>query len=278
MEIDNAGLTKIILWTYPVIIGQGIIVLESLRILPAEFRVWRRALKRRRFNAAEIMFLVIKYFAIVGYCLDIVFRTTTWLTTGRQCYIAHYLSTFFILFDTTLVALAIAWRTYIIFQCNRKIYWILSLALAGQLALSMWTMTRVTKVSKSSSDVVTMKLMPTLPLARSMLLLMAIAMPTTLTQSTSEYIFSWLCSCTLLTVAMPLRIPTMKLALPYYLLYNALYDLLVTAAATRHLIKSTGASFGVSEISRVLFYNNIHYVSTEVSNRRMQPADCLSLS
>jgi hypothetical protein len=53
----------------------------------------------------------------------------------------------------------------------------------------------------------------------------------------------------------------MKLALPYYLLYNAFYDLLVTAAATRHLIKSTGASFGVSEISRVLFYNNIHYVS-----------------
>jgi hypothetical protein len=63
------------------------------------------------------------------------------------------------------------------------------------------------------------------------------------------------------------RIPTMKLSLPYYLMYNGFYDLIVTAAATRHLIKSTGASFGVSEISRVLFYNNIHYVSLAVVSK-----------
>jgi hypothetical protein len=158
VEIDNAGITKIILFAYPIIIGQGAILLESLRILPAEFRIWRRAIKRRRFNAAEILFLVIKYFAIVGYVLDALYRNSTWLTTGRACYLTHYISTFFILFDTSLVALAIAWRTYIIFRCNRKVYWVLSVALAGQIALSMWAMTRILKVSSSHYKSVFMSL------------------------------------------------------------------------------------------------------------------------
>lgn len=220
IQMDNAMLTKVILFSYPVILGQGIIALESLRILPAEFRIWRRAWKRGRFNAAEYMFLAIKYFALVGFICDVIFRTTTFLTSARQCYITHYVSTFFILFDTTLVALAIAWRTYIIFQCNRKVYWLLSLALAGQFALSMWSMVRVTKVNALNDGYCEAH------------------------YPKSHY-----------------NVPTMQLALPYFLMYNVFYDLLVTAAATRHLVKSTGASFGVSEISRVLFYNNVHYVS-----------------
>ena len=93
-----------------------------------------------------MMFLGIKYFAVIGYTCDAVVHSSTLLKTGKGCYDTHYISLFCIFFATSLVALAIAWRTYIIFQCTRRIYWILCVALCIQLSLSMWTMSLQYKV------------------------------------------------------------------------------------------------------------------------------------
>ena len=147
IEVDSADLNHFMLWNYPTVIGQTIILLEAIRVLPAEIRIYRRAWKRRRFNAAETLFLAMKYLAILGWTLDAVVRATPYLPSARSCYTTHYIAYFCILFATSLVALAIAWRTYIIFQCNRTVYWILAVALSGQVALSMWSVTMQIKVS-----------------------------------------------------------------------------------------------------------------------------------
>ena len=55
-------------------------------------------------------------------------------------------------------------------------------------------------------------------------------------------------------------LPRVRQSAPWYLSYNVLYDLLISIASTYHLAKSAGAPFGLSNISRTLFYNNIHYV------------------
>lgn len=151
-EVDGVFLNKFMLWNYPTVIGQTIILLEAVRVLPAEIRIYRRAWKRRRFNAAETLLLAMKYLAILGWTLDAVVRETPYLPSARSCYTTHYVAYFCILFATSLVALAIAWRTYIIFQCNRTVYWILAVALSGQIALSMWSVTMQIKVSGISAE------------------------------------------------------------------------------------------------------------------------------
>jgi len=55
--------------------------------------------------------------------------------------------------------------------------------------------------------------------------------------------------------------PVYKRASPYFLMYNVFFDFGISLASGYHLWKSSGAAFGLSKISRVLFYNNIHYVS-----------------
>lgn len=221
IELTTAELNHIILWSYPSIVGHAIIFLESLRTIPAEWRMWSRIWKRKRMNAAEIMFMAIKYFAILGYACDAVVRATTLMKSGQGCYRVHYTSMFGIFFATFLVALAIAWRTYIIFQCRKSVYWSFFAALCIQFSLSMSTMAMQYKYNLLEDGYC-------------------------ITKHSAAYY---------------LKVPPHKLILPWYLLYNGIYDFCVTAAATRHLVKTMGAPRGVSEVGRVLFQNNVHYVS-----------------
>ncbi|UZJ51639.1 hypothetical protein CBS101457_000959 [Exobasidium rhododendri] len=219
MEVDNDWLNLFLWSSYPYVFAQSIVLLELIRILPAEIRMWMRAIKRRRPNAAEAMFFAIKYFAIIGFVGSAVVRQTKLPKDVWQCSAPDRVGFIFTYLSTSVVAAAIAWRCYIIFQCSRKVYWMLIAVLTVQVSLSMWA---------AVSQLVT----------------------NTLTDGWCDLDYS----------PELLNPPVYKRASPYYLIYNVIFDLTVSAISAYHLVRNSGAAFGLSQVSRVLFYNNIHYV------------------
>jgi len=139
IEVDNDWLSNFMLVSYPFIIAQGLIMMECIRILPAEIRMVMRIIKRKRPNAAEVLFFTIKYFAIIGYVGNAVVRDTKYPKTILQCKMVDTVGYVFTFLSTSAVAATIAWRCYIIFQCRRRVYWMLIIALAIQISLSVWT-------------------------------------------------------------------------------------------------------------------------------------------
>lgn len=58
-------------WNLVVIIAQVVLVAEVVRTFPAEIRMMCRVVRRRKPNMAEMLFLSIKYLALLGVVFDI---------------------------------------------------------------------------------------------------------------------------------------------------------------------------------------------------------------
>lgn len=104
-----AFLNFIVLLLYPTIAAQTIILLEAIRTVPAEFRMYRRAWLRKRFNAAEILFITIKYMSLFAFICDALIENSSYIKTGEGCYAFHTMYYTFMLLSVSFVAIAIAW-------------------------------------------------------------------------------------------------------------------------------------------------------------------------
>lgn len=102
-------LNVIVTMMYPSIAAQMVILLECIRTVPAEVRMYRRAWIRKRFNAAEVLFFAIKYMSLFAFICDALIENTSYIKSGGVCYAIHSMYYTFMLLSVSLVAVAIAW-------------------------------------------------------------------------------------------------------------------------------------------------------------------------
>lgn len=109
--------------------------------------MYARIYKRKRINIAEILFLMIKYIALLAFiCEAITDFTSGWLT-ARGCLVLTWIYEVGLYFTSTLISCALAWRCYVIFQRRHRVGLYLLIGLSTQLSMAMVTAAAQLKVS-----------------------------------------------------------------------------------------------------------------------------------
>lgn len=96
-------------YAYPNAAAQVIILMEAIRTIPAEIRMYKRAIHRKRLNAAESLFLIIKYTAILAWTCNALIENSSFLPNLLACQVIHNMFYYCMFFDVFLVAVAISW-------------------------------------------------------------------------------------------------------------------------------------------------------------------------
>lgn len=96
-------------FAYPNVAAQIIILMEAIRTIPAEIRMYRRAFRRGRLNAAESLFLTIKYVAIMAWTCNALIENSSYLPNILTCKVVHTIFYYGMFLDVFFVAVAIAW-------------------------------------------------------------------------------------------------------------------------------------------------------------------------
>ncbi|CEH12387.1 hypothetical protein CBOM_00375 [Ceraceosorus bombacis] len=222
-----AYLNHAISWTYPIIAAQVIAMLECVRVLPAEVRMIMRAYKRRRLNAAEMLFFMIKYATVLSFSLDLTIQLTQLLQSDDACLGASWASLFFLFFASSTVVASLCWRAHIIFHRSLFSRNLLCIGLLVQIGISIYTLSKQGKFDTLFSD------------------------------GTAAY-------CNLRSQVDPVLAsrpppPWYSLSAPWFLLYNTLFDGIIVATTTWRLLKAARGPTGFASISKRLFANGIQY-------------------
>ncbi|CDR88090.1 uncharacterized protein SPSC_03676 [Sporisorium scitamineum] len=216
-------------WNLPVIIAQTLLVAEIIRTYPAELRMFTRLLARRKPNMAEIFFVLIKYLALIGVTLDILVMMTFAARTNFDCASWAWTSSTVYFLCSSLVFCVVGWRARIIFRTSRLASWLLVVGLVGQFAVAMWTNWRVSK-----ADALT-------PAGTC-----APAAQVHGGGGGDEE---------------GLTIRFWQSSTFWFLLYNTVFECVVLVACCVRLKRTSSGPGGLTQIARVLFFNNVHYMA-----------------
>ncbi|PWN54087.1 hypothetical protein IE53DRAFT_392994, partial [Violaceomyces palustris] len=218
-SVTHDLLTKTVNLCIPMVAGQVIVFLEALRTIPAEVRLINRINERKKMNLAEIMFFL--YCAIVSYTLDVILESTKIPTSSKQCKDMGLAMAFFRMLCSTLVVSTIAWRTLIIFRNKAKVKYILIAAVSAHFALAMITMVRNVRFD--------------------------FLHPGGYCDGSQAY-----------NVARQ-KFKWYQASSVWFVFYNIVLDASMTLATCIRLWKTARGPMGFARISRIIFYNNIHY-------------------
>ncbi|KAL9939122.1 hypothetical protein V8E36_001935 [Tilletia maclaganii] len=203
----------------PVIASQTLLVAELIRKLPVDIRMGNRAYKRGRFNASELLYFSITAFALVAIILDCLLQESTALGTPKGCRMTSTASIFLWYASSTLVAAALAWRTYVIFGRGRLAgRWLLG-------GLTIQTTAMITAVCRAHKYII-------------------------LNDGYCDFD---------VTQFLDLRKPWYHLASPWFVLINFLFDVSTVAASTWKLVTSARSPLGFSGLARILIANGVQY-------------------
>ncbi|SJX61460.1 uncharacterized protein SRS1_10528 [Sporisorium reilianum f. sp. reilianum] len=215
-------------WNLPIIITQTLLVAEIIRTYPAELRMLTRLVQRKKPNMAEIFFVLIKYLALVAVTLDILVMMTFAPQTDFDCRSWAWTSSTLYFVCSTLVFCVVGWRARIIFRTCRVASYLLAVGLVGQFSVAMWTNTRVSKV-----DALT-------PAGTCAPAAQMHGGPNANAALTIKF---WQSSTF------------------WFLLYNTLFESAVMLACCVRLKRTSSGPMGLTQIAKVLFVNNVHYMA-----------------
>lgn len=215
-------------WNLPVMIAQALLVAEIVRTYPAEIRMLLRLWQRRKPNMAEIFFILIKYLTLVAVICDILVNETFAAKSNFHCRSWAWTSSTFYFVCSTLVFCVVGWRARIIFRTSRLASYLLSAGLVAQFAVSMWTNYRVDK-----ADALTPA---------------GTCAPSAQVHGSPEGNAS-------------LHIRFWESSTFWFLLYNTVFEMAVMIACCLRLKRTSSGPGGLTQIARVLFFNNVHYMA-----------------
>ncbi|KAE8264245.1 hypothetical protein A4X03_0g1090 [Tilletia caries] len=205
----------------PVIAAQTLLVGEIIRKVHVDYRMGVRARKRGHLNVSELLYMTIKCFAIVAVILDCVLQESTILATPKACHAASSASTFLWYTSSTLVAAALAWRTYIIFGRSRRALRLLLGGLALQFTMTILAICKTHKLMLIDDGYC----------------------------DYDEEQF------------MDLKRPWYHLAAPWFIFVTFLFDASVVTASTYKIVSGARSPLGFSALARVLITNGVQYAA-----------------
>ena len=209
-------------------IAQALLVAEVVRTYPAEIRMILRLCQRRKPNMAEIFFVLIKYLTLIAVILDILVTETFAAKSEFDCRSWAWTSSTFYFVCSSLVFCVIGWRARIIFRPSPLAGYLLSAGLVVQFAIAMWTNYRVDKADALS---------PAGTCAPHAQVHGSAA------GNEALHIRFWQSSTF------------------WFLLYNTVFESTVMIACCLRLKRTSSGPGGLTQIAKVLFFNNIHYMA-----------------
>ncbi|SPO21497.1 uncharacterized protein UTRI_00984_B [Ustilago trichophora] len=215
-------------WNLPTMIAQTLLVAEILRTYPAEIRMLLRLCQRKKPNMAEIFFVLIKYLALIAVILDILVTETFAAKSDFDCRSWAWASSTFYFVCSSLVFCVIGWRARIIFRTSQLASYLISAGLAVQIGIALWTNYRVSKADALSP--------------------------------------AGTCAPSAQIHGSPdgnegLRIRFWQSSTFWFLLYNTVFEMAVMLACCLRLKKTSSGPGGLTQIAKVLFFNNVHYMA-----------------
>lgn len=214
-------------WNLPIMIAQGLLVAEIVRTYPAEIRMILRLWKRKKPNMAEIFFIMIKYLTLIAVIFDILVTETFAAKSDFDCRSWAWTSSTFYFLCSSLVFCVIGWRARIIFRTSQLATYLISAGMVGQFVVAMWTNSRVEK-----ADTLT----PAGTCAP------ADQVHGSAASNPSLHIHFWESSTF------------------WFLLYNTIFELSLLVACCLRLKRTSSGPNGLTQIAKVLFVNNVHYM------------------
>lgn len=214
-------------WNLPLMIAQTLLVAEIIRTYPAEIRMLMRVYQRKKPNMAEIFFVLIKYLTLIAVICDILVTETLAAKSDLACRWWAWTSSTFYFLCSTLVFCVIGWRARIIFRTRKLATYLITAGLVGQLAIAMWANTRISKADALS------------PAGTCAPSAQVHGSPD---DNESLHIHFWGSSTF------------------WFLFYNTIFDLAILIACCLRLKKTSSGPNGLTQIAKVLFVNNVHYI------------------
>ncbi|KAE8215846.1 hypothetical protein CF327_g953 [Tilletia walkeri] len=203
----------------PVVAAQTLLIAEIIRKIPVDYRMGSRAKERGRLNVSELLYFSIKSFALVAVILDCVLQESTAITSGEACKAASGASTFLWYTSSTLVAAAVAWRTYIIFGRSAIALRLLLIGLLMQFTVT------IAAVCKTHKFLV-------------------------INDGYCDYDPHQFAD---------LKRPWYQLAAPWFVFVNFLFDMSMVGASTWKIVSAAKSPLGFSGLARVLILNGVQY-------------------
>ncbi|KAK0547081.1 hypothetical protein OC846_005010 [Tilletia horrida] len=224
-SLTIAWMNAIVKQQIPVIASQVLLVTELVRKVCVDFRMINRARKRGRPNLSELLYFTIKIFALGAVLTDIMLQESNSWTSGRACYATSKLSDLLWYLSSTWVAVALAWRTYVIFGRSVVVLRILCCGLACQIALV------IASVAKAHAYKATDRGYCDYSLAQHV-------------EEETTFYLEWY-----------------QLASPWLIFVNLVFDASTVVASTWKLIASARGPLGFSELAKVLVTNGVQYAA-----------------
>lgn len=209
-------------------IAQTLLIAEIVRTYPAEIRLLLRLVARRKPNMAEIFFFLIKYLTFIAVICDILVTETFAAKSDGDCKGWAWTSSTLYFIASSLVFGVVGWRARIIFRTNRIASYLIALGLLGQFVVAMWTNTRVDKADAFTPA--------------------GTCAPAKQVHGGPDSNAS-------------LHIHFYESSTFWFLLYNTLFELSVMVACCLRLKRTSSGPQGLTQIAKVLFVNNVHYMA-----------------
>lgn len=215
-------------WNLPVMIAQTLLVSEVVRTYPAEIRMLLRLYQRKKPNMAEIFFILIKYLTLIAVIFDILVTETFAAKSDFDCRSWAWTASTFYFLCSSLVFCVVGWRARIIFRTSQLASYLLSAGLVVQFAIAMWTNYRVDKADALSPA--------------------GTCAPSAQVHGSPDG-------------NVGLHIRFWESSTFWFLLYNTIFEMAVMVACCLRLKKTSSGPGGLTQIAKVLFFNNVHYMA-----------------